>query len=229
MRAFFLYILLLTIVFASCNSHSKKVVSPESGTIIYKVDILDSGVSEGSRNFLPNELHFIFRDNQVKHYLKGHFNIYSLSLISMSPQDSCVILFQFMDKCLIYSMYDKNCFFLYDQYKHAKINLDYSETKKITGFNCKKAQISYDNHEPVFVYYTTEIKLNNPNRYTPLSAIPGVLMEFPFEYNGIKLNVSAMQFDDDKPSSKEFLIPASVTQSSRSEVETMVQTLMDIF
>ncbi len=229
MRAFFLYILLLTIVLASCNSPSKRVVSPKSGTVIYKVEVLDSGVSEGSGNFLPNELQFIFRDNQVKHYLKGSFNIYSLSLISTSPQDSCAILFQFMDKCLFYSMHGKDCFFLYDQYEHAKVNLDYSETKKIVGFNCKKAQITYDNHEPVFVYYTTDIQLKKPNRHTPLNEIPGVLLEFPFEYNGVKLHVSAIEFSGNTPSGQEFLIPVNVKQSSRCEVESMVQTLMDNF
>ena len=91
------------------------------------------------------------------------------------------------------------------------------------------AQVQFEGREPFEVFYTEEIKITKPNRYTPLNMIPGVLMEFPYEYEGICMRLTAKDYRHKKPSNKTFSIPKRAKSTDREEVVAMVNTLLSSF
>ncbi len=175
---------------------------------------------------MPDKWLFIFSNNKIKHELKASFNVFSLNFISGSPQDSCDVLFSFMDKNLYYPIAINDHFFLYD--KNAKVVVTYEPdiTKEIAGFNCSKATVKFEGHEPVDVFYTDEIQLLEPNRHTPMKIIPGVLMEFAVDYDSLKLKLTAKEFLDENPPVNTFKIPQNAKISNKEEVVAMIDALL---
>jgi hypothetical protein len=75
-----------------------------------------------------------------------------------------------------------------------------SKTSVICGYNCNNAEVTFpSDREKVYdIWYTTEIKVKNPNACTPFSQIDGVLMSFFFF-----LGPAELHFDAENVFSKE--------------------------
>ncbi len=219
-----LFLLLILIEGCGEKKQGSKVV--DHGTIVYHIDYPEEVLNSSLGTLMPDKWLYIFNKNKIKHELKASFNVFSLNFISDSPVDSCDVLFTFMDKNLYYPIAINDHFFLYD--KDAKVVVTYEPevTKVIAGFNCSKATIKFEGHEPIDVYYTDEIQLLEPNRHTPMKIIPGVLMEFTVDYDSLKLKLTAKEFIDESPSMSTFKIPKNASISNKDEVVAMIDALL---
>lgn len=229
MRYTFLYSILLSILIASCQSSDKGSSYPSAGTLQYKIAYPKSISESPTISILPQELNLSFHNNKIRNEIKGGFSLFSLNFYSPSPDDSCYVTFNFMSRVLSYSMDKRNCMFLYDQEEAENIIYFENETKIIAGFNCNKALAQFKNQEPFIIYYTQEIKLKQANRHTPFKEVPGVLMQFPVVYKGMKLTITADTFSAKKPAASTFKLPRESSHSTKNEIDSIVTTLLNNF
>lgn len=95
------------------------------------------------------------------------------------------------------------------------------ETKKIAGYNCKKAEIS-DGEDVVTVWYTEEIAIENPNWGNPdMKDIPGVLMEFSNTKDEITTIYTATEIKKAKIKDYLFKVPEGYQEMSPNELREM--------
>jgi GLPGLI family protein len=216
----------LSLLLLSCQSNERPLI-PNYGTITYKIKYTEDISTSPSVSVLPEDVKLFFNNNKIKHEITGGFNFFTLDFFSLSPADSCHVMFKFMNKTMFYSMDPSNHFFLYERDGDVQITYFDDEPKTIAGFKCKKAQVNFEGEAPFYAYYTQDIDLINPNRNTPLADIPGLLMEFTVNYKGLKLEIIADKFNPKKPSSSEFKLPKKYDQSSKDKIDSMVSSLLE--
>lgn len=104
-----------------------------------------------------------------------------------------------------------------------------NETKEILGFIGRKAIISFPetNNESFPVYYTTEIKLKNPNISSPYKDIPGVLLEFRAILGQSEIQIIAENYYAEYLPDKEFHFPRNYKEISKHEMEKIINALLE--
>ncbi len=226
---YFTLLFISVILLVGCGIKRKSSGVVDHGTIVFHIEYPEEFTSSPVGNMMPDKWLFSFNKNMIKHELKASFNVFSLSFVSNSPMDSCDVIFSFMDKHMYYPIAINDHFFLYDNDAKVVVTYEPDVTKNIAGFKCTKANIKFEGHESFDVFYTDEIKVLAPNRHTPLIVIPGVLMEFTVEYDGLKLKLTASEFLDEKPPLRDFKVPGKAVLSNRDEVVAMVNTIINTF
>ncbi len=220
------YFMLLSVLLQGCASSSKQPDFPSAGVITYHIDYPDEIGNSPAAKLMPNQLKLSFKNNMRRYNFNGSFNIFSLDFISLSPTDSCVTLFRFMDSNLLHASPVDSNFFLFDKKNDPIIKLIESQTKEIAKMICFKASVKYPDGESFSVYYSKDIDLQMPNRHTPYSEIPGVLMEFYLDYNDVRFHFTANHIDYTIPEDSVFEIPSIAKETPESEIEDLILTLI---
>lgn len=104
-----------------------------------------------------------------------------------------------------------------------------NEIKEILGFTGYKAIVSFpeSGYEGYSVYYTTEIKLKNPNILNPYKDIPGVLLEFRARLGQSEIQLIAENYNAENLPDKEFHFPRNYKEISRYEIEKIINALVE--
>lgn len=106
-----------------------------------------------------------------------------------------------------------------------------SKTAVICGYNCKNATVTFGNNEgqPHEIWYTDEIKVDEPNASTPFSEIHGVLMSFFFIMGTAEINFNAETvYKKDVPDDVFDRRPKYV-RVSKSDIEEVMTDLYEHF
>ncbi|WP_152541856.1 hypothetical protein [Saccharicrinis fermentans] len=103
------------------------------------------------------------------------------------------------------------------------------ESKEVAGIQCKKAMVQFDSGDPFEVFYTNDIHIDQPNRHTPFRKVPGVLMEFHIDFNGIRFLFKASDISYDSPKKSTFNIPEDATPTPEKEIEALILTMIESF
>ena len=220
------YFILLSVFLQGCANSSKESDFPSAGVITYRIDYPQGIADSPMASLMPNQLKLSFKNHKRRYHFNGSFNIFSLDFISLSPNDSCVTLFRFMDNNLLHASPVESNFFLFDKEYDPTIKLIDSETKEIAKMTCFKASVNYPGGEPFSVYYTKDVDLKMPNRHTPYAEIPGILMEFYLDYNDVRFHFVANHIDYTVPDDTVFAIPDIAKATPESEIEDLVLTLI---
>ena len=220
------YLILFSVLLQGCASSSKDLDFPSAGVITYAIDYPDEISDSPSAKLMPNQLKLSFKNHKRRYHFNGTFNIFSLDFISLSPTDSCVTIFRFMDNNLLHAGSVGSNFFLFDKKSDPTIKLIESETKEIAEMTCFKAIVDYPDVEPFSVYYSKNVDLKMPNRHTPYAEIPGILMEFYLDYNDVRFHFVANHIDYTVPDDTVFAIPDIAKATPESEIEDLVLTLI---
>jgi GLPGLI family protein len=177
----FLFFLVSGIVFTglfltmpACNT----VLTKDSGSIDYEISYADSMKKDIMASMLPSKMNFKFIPGTTLNEFKVGMGIITATFIANEETKTLTSLFKVIDKkyALIYSPEETKAEL--DKLPKFKIVLS-GESKKIAGYTCKKAILSQVGKEgnTFAVFYTTEIKVKNPNWNLPYAEIHGVLME----------------------------------------------------
>ena len=223
------YIVLFSVILQGCKNKSKTDEFPSAGTITYSIDYSKEIKNSSTIGLMPREMTLSFKDHKTHYSFKSMFNVFSLDFYSPSSYDSCSTLFKFIDDCLIHVGSVNSNFFFFDQDLNPEIEYSENETKEIVDLSCEKAIVKFDDHSTYPIYYTKSIDLNQPNRHTPFKEVPGVLLEFCIDYNGIRFHFEASEIDYSIPKDTAFEIPQNVKRSTKSEIEGLIITLMNNF
>jgi hypothetical protein len=160
----------------SCREKGDKYIS--QGEIHYNIEY--KGNFGIATDFLPQDLIVSFKRDKILFEMIGLGNsgIVNLTNPEKGIYDTYFSLFV---KKYYYAAAANEPFPGLEAMKGMEIKKT-SRTKVICGFNCKNAEVRFpsDFNKVHEIWYTTEIKIKNPNASTPFKQIDGVLMSFFF-------------------------------------------------
>ena len=101
-------------------------------------------------------------------------------------------------------------------------------TKTIAGYLCKCSNVFIgDSAKPSFsIYYTEEIKLDNPNCNNPFNMINGVLLEFQMSFQKIPMRLTAKKVIKEEIPEDEFKVPEGFSKVPMAKMQEVISNLM---
>ncbi len=219
--------ILFSVLFTNCNTENSTNKVQDSGVITYQITYTDEKHDSFSTRFLPQKLVLSYAENRLLLNIKNDLNIFSINISSPGTVDSSYINMHFMGKDFSYKIAASELLFLYDTLSKPKIELHKEDSCIIAGLTCYKAIIKTKEQPPYEVYYTEDLPILNPNRHTPLSSIPGLLMSFPIQYNGINFNFNAVSYEN--LNKRDWKNQIYCVNSSHKEVEDLIKGLINVF
>ena len=107
---------------------------------------------------------------------------------------------------------------------------DLSKTKEICGFKCSGAEITLPaDHDKVYeVWYTNEIKVDNPNISNPFKDIDGVLMAFFFFMGDAQMYFNAETVYRKEIPDKTFERRDKFQRISKAEIDKFILKLISL-
>jgi GLPGLI family protein len=109
----------------------------------------------------------------------------------------------------------------------AKVNVT-SETKKIAGFNCKKAIVTYqdpnqDNKEvSMTLWFTEELEADKGYMTGPMSKIKGAVLEYSIDQGVMSMVLSATSVTKEAVADQLFVAPPEYKQMTQEELQKMM-------
>ncbi len=222
----FISIILVFILINSCSHKNNTPVFSDSGMITYDITYTNELDDPVQSRFMPQNIIINYSGEKLNMDIQSELNIFSINVHSPGPVDSSFINFHFMGKDLSYKLAPHDFFFLYNFSTIPDIEIHKEDSVILADMVCYKAMIKPQNQKAYEVYFTDKLPIQNPNRHTPLSKIPGMLMAFPITYNGLCFHVKANKFENTKKEDlkeREYCI-----NSSNEEVEKLIKSLINV-
>ncbi|MBN1250920.1 MAG: hypothetical protein JXR51_03240 [Bacteroidales bacterium] len=229
-KIFFLLFFIITAEI-SCNNKSYKEIS--EGEIIFDIEYLDSERENPLISLLPRKMVTEFKDNSSYSLIEGFFGTFKIINIINYDLKKSYSLLQFMDKKYVYETDINNIAFGYESMGKSKMNL-IDIKKQIAGYDCKKAIIVFEEpvnevvKDTIEIYYTQEIKIDNPNSNNPFKSIKGVLMQFTVNMTRINMRFTAQKVSSRKINQERFDIPPGFKKVSKVEMENIINEFNEV-
>ena len=182
-------VLMTVLLLASCRGDGV-YKNMKEGEIYYNIKYI-SNPSSMSTDLLPKELVIAFRGDLISTSLKTPIGNSGVTAV-VNPKEN------------IYDTYLNILSFKYyfeGNYRDIQPGFrsmegmtvhDTGRRSVICGFNCKQARVDIPgNNTTRYIWYTNEIKAENPNRMTPYRDIEGVLMDFFYIIGDAELQFTA--------------------------------------
>lgn len=164
------------------------------GVIEYEVEyptVEDDNIIKG---FLPKTMSFTFKENVFCTQLSSTFNQFEVGFICNSNNHALQQTFKLIPKKL-YSDIEQSTIDSVNHLEYGHVRVSYlSETKEIVGLLCKKAMVycTDSNQTDSFaVFYTEDIRFEDPNWTLPFKEIKGVPLEYQINQMGIVMHFKA--------------------------------------
>ncbi len=167
---------IIALILYSCREKGGKFIN--EGEIHYKIDYTGSFIVP--KEALPQDLIFAFKRNKILFEMTG---IGKSGIMNLTNPEKGIYdtYFSFFAKKYYYAGERDE---LYPGFEAMKglILKKTSRKSVICGYNCLNAEVTFpsDRKKVRDIWYTTEIKVKDPNVSTPFSQIDGVLMSFFF-------------------------------------------------
>lgn len=209
----------------SCNNIVNSGIS--EGEIVFNIEYLDSERKNPLIALLPKKMHTAFKDNSSYSLIEGYFGTFKIINIVNYKKKKAYSLFQILDKKYVYETDINNEAFGYSSMGTSNINF-IDEQKIVAGYVCGKATVIFNNSinnysDTIDVFYTNDIKIENPNSNNPYSKIKGVLMEFTVNMTDINMKFTAEKVNSKNISQSIFNIPKGYKSVSKKELEKIIK------
>lgn len=216
-------LILIILSFWSCNSDlfSGKL---KEGVINYKVEYLDDENEKPIISMLPTEMTIKFKKGYSIQEVEGWMGVFRMAGIRHIKDESKTALLKILADKYLYSVKGGQDAFGFDPMKDKKIEYS-TETKIIAGYNCKKATVTWDTLK-FDVFYTEEIKIQDPNWNNPFGEIDGVMLQYQVDMFGIKTKITAESVENIDIDDEAFDIPDDYKNVSKKEIEDVINNLM---
>jgi hypothetical protein len=212
--------LVTLLLLASCRGENV-YKNMKEGEIYYNIKYV-SNPSSLPTDFLPRELVIAFRHDLISTSLKTPIGNSGVTTV-VNPKEN------------IYDTYLNILSFKYyfeGNYRDIQPGFDSMEgitihdtgrRSVICGFNCKQARVNLpDKKTTRYIWYTTEIKAENPNRMTPYREVEGVLMDFFYIIGDAELQFTADEVLVKQIPDKEFEKKKNYRKVSSKYLDTLI-------
>lgn len=182
----------ITISISGCTNFMT-TASIDEGEIEYELKVIENRNPLLTNDMLPNTMTMSFKENNTCFSLSA-FGVFATDLISKQKTKTLTQTLKLMGKK--YAVFaNQDSLQLYMKSEPSLIIEHTKKTKKIAGYNCKHALCTFQNPDfPSFdVYYTEDIKIEEPNFYSQYAPIKGVLMEFNVYRYNVFMKLTAKQ------------------------------------
>lgn len=217
-------IILSSLLLASCKGDSK-YRNMREGEIYYNIKYV-SNPSSLSSDLLPKELVIAFRNDLISTRLKTPIGNSGVTTV-VNPKEN------------IYDTYLNILAFKYyfpGNYRDMQPGFgsmegitvhDTGRKTLICGFNCRQARVEMpDKKASRYIWYTTEIKAENPNRMTPYREVDGVLMDFFYIIGDAELQFTADEVLAKQIHDKEFQRKNNYRKVSAKYLDTLIMKMI---
>jgi hypothetical protein len=221
----FSHVLFIAIIFAmtgySCKDRGRKNIN--QGEIHYNIDYVgDFGVP---KEFLPKNLIISFKNDKLLYDMSGLANSGIFNLIN--PEKGIYDTYFSIPPRRYYYAGIKGELYPGFSAMEGMVLKKTNKTAIICGFNCKNAEVTFvDSRDTTYnIWYTNEIKIENPNASTPFSQIDGVLMNFFFFIGKSEMHFTAEGVYRKSISEETFERKIKFTRISREDITRLINKL----
>jgi len=196
------------------------------GVMKYNITYLVDENENPIVSLMPSNINMSFKENSVILEVEGWMGVFKSSFIKNGEKSEAITLLKMMNKKYCYRSPANQGFLGFSAYNNIEVIFD-EEVKEILDFNCKHAKVKlHDCNVKFDIYYTEEIKIENPNDYTPFHMVPGVLMEFQIEINGIPMHLIASEIIEKEIPDKAFEVPADYENVPREQLDKIFSSII---
>lgn len=195
-----------------------------NGTIVYNITYPDSKLDAQTLAMMPKTMKMKIKGNMSR--TEMNMGMGNTVIIFNSEEKTGVMLMDFMGQKFAMKMtsadFEEE---IKDLPEPTVVTTD--ETKEIAGYTCKKAIVKVKEkgseiETEMIVYYTEEIAAAKNNELNPLyKNIPGTMLEFSKEENGLNMLLSAVSVEKGKISESEFETPEGFKEVTKEELKGM--------
>jgi len=183
-----LIVTILAITCISCKEKGGKYI--DQGEIHYNIDYIGN-VGTMPKELMPQNLVVSFKKDKILFEMTG---IANSGIINLANPEKGIFdtYFSLFALKYFYSAQPDELFPGFEKMIGIKLRKT-SKKSVICGYNCKNAEVIFPSarNKVYDIWYTNEIKIENPNAATPFSEIDGVLMNFFFFVGPVELHFEA--------------------------------------
>lgn len=205
---------------ASCRG-DRAFRNMKEGEIYYNIKYV-SNPSTLSTDLLPRELVISFRNDLIKSSLKTPIGNSGLTTV-INPGEN--IYDTYLNILSFKYYFEGNSSDVQPGFASMEgiIIKETGRRSVICGFNCREAQVDFPDHKTSrYIWYTTEIRAQNPNRMTPYRDIDGVLMDFIYLIGDAELQFTADEVLVKQIPDKEFERKKNYRKVSARYLDTLI-------
>jgi len=195
---------------SSCSSITGDSGVPvlEQGQIIYKISYPYLDSNDIGLSLLPKEMTLIFRGNQYKAESIGGMGLFAAGFISNNEEKTMDYFMKIISSKYVSRFTERGVKRFHVDFPSYRLE-DLDSTRSIAGINCTATKvIFYNNVVPDYIiWHTNQIKLKNSNWCSPFPLIPGVLMEYQVQQQGLVLKMTVSSVESDSISLDQFKVP----------------------
>lgn len=170
--------------------------------------------------FMPDEMEMKFKDNIYKHEWVAGLGLFKTGYVADCNQTIMGYILKLIN-VKYKSTFDKDGISIlngnYPEYNFVPSTY----TKLIAGYTCHEGIIEFPGKElPDFsVFYTTHLKITNPNWCNPLSKVPGVMLEYQLTKYNLTMKFTATSVIEEQIDINDFKIPSEFEAISNKRME----------
>lgn len=192
------------------------------GTIEYKITVLDS--ANPLAKMAPEKMTVKFKNNKACAELIAGMGFFTTTFINDEPDRKLTQMVHLIDKKWYYTG-DTSA--INNELRHeAQYDVrDTSGTKVIAGYTCKKAIARSKNRQmpDVVLYYTNDIKLEQPNWATPFRGIDGVLLQYCISKYNFYMEFTADKVNPEKIDDSAFKVPSDYKLRTKKDMDDLIK------
>lgn len=206
-------------IFIGC-SHDLFHGGISEGTIEYKIVVLDS--ANPMAKMAPDKMTVKFKNNVSYAEIVAGMGLFETCFINDEPNKKLTQMVRMLNKKWAY-IADTAAI-----NKELRSDVQFtvtetSETKVIAGYTCKKAigKCSDGKTPDVELYYTNDIKLEQPNWATPFKDIQGVLLQYRIAKYGFYMEFTADKVAPEKVDETLFKLPPDYKMITKQQLDDL--------
>lgn len=224
MKRYCAYIpLILIVLLTSCGGGGHN-----EGVLKFEITYLESEKKEMPIiGLLPTEMEQTFKNGSSKSEIKGFMGMFLSAYVSNNEDKTNSILFAVMSAKHFCKTKFGEPTLGFDAMPGMHIEIT-KEKKEIAEMKAIKANVTFDdpNIPPYEIWFTNDIKIDNPNWHTPYREINGVLLQYKVKMKGITMILKAKELKQVEVDPKVFNVPDGFKKVSPEELSTIVDEMM---
>jgi len=221
-----LIIITTLVIFYGCKSDSFSGKLTE-GTIEYEMKYLQSEKENPLISLLPTTMTLKIKDDKSIQKVEGWMGVFQMAGIARRNENYKAALLKIMGEKYVFETTMDGPAFGFDEYPKMKL-VPSDSVKIIAGYKCKGYDVYLnDSSKAAFtIYYTNDIKLENPNCNNPYQQVDGVLLEFQMKFQKIPVHLIAKKVIKEEIPEDEFIVPDGYQKVSKEKIQEVINNLM---
>ncbi len=216
--------LILLLNVCSTASFSGKL---DEGTIEYDMIYLQDQKENPIISLLPTTMTLKIKDNKSIQKIEGWMGVFQMAGIARRDENYKAAYLKIMGEKYVFETTMDGPAFGFDEYPKMKL-VPSDSVKIIAGYKCKAYDVYLnDSSAAAFtIYYTDDIKLDNPNCNNPFQEVKGVLLEYQMKFQRIPVHLIAKKVVKEEIADDEFLVPDGFQKVSKEKIQEVINNLM---